>query len=174
VTRPPCSIGTCLDTFSHRANRCTEWVMAVLLAAMTLLVGVQIAGRFIFEYSLFWSDEVSRFLLIWISFLGMSVGTRRGAHPGIDSLIRGLSPRSARVVLAFALILSLLFFAVMVLYGSILVVRTWAQRSVALELRMGVPYLAVPVSGLLMFLHVAALGLRDKPASAAEGEDLVG
>jgi TRAP-type C4-dicarboxylate transport system permease small subunit len=148
--------------------------MAVLLAAMTLLVGVQIAGRFVFEYSLFWSDEVSRFLLIWISFLGMSVGTRRGAHPGIDSLIRGLSPRSARVVLAFALILSLLFFAVMVLYGSILVVRTWAQRSVALELRMGIPYLAVPVSGLLMFLHIAALGLRDEPVPAAVGEDLVG
>jgi TRAP-type C4-dicarboxylate transport system permease small subunit len=148
--------------------------MAVLLAAMAILVGVQIAGRFVFEYSLFWPDEVSRFLLIWISFLGMSVGTRRGAHPGMDSLIRFLPPRSARVVLTFALILSLLFFAVMVLYGSILVVRTWAQRSVALELRMGIPYLAVPISGVLMFLHVAALGLRDEPVPAAGGKDFVG
>lgn len=174
MTRQPRSIGASLDTFSHRANRCTEWVMAVLLSAMTLLVGVQVAGRFVIGYSIFWSDEVSRFLLIWISFLGMSIGTRRGAHPGIDSLVRGLSPRSGRVVLAFALILSLLFFAMMVLYGSVLVSQTWTQRSVALELRMGILYLAVPVSGLLMFLHVAALGLRDEPVPAAVGKDLLG
>ena len=172
MTRQPRSIGSSLDTLSHRANRFTEWVMAVLLAAMTLLVGVQIAGRFVFEYSIFWSDEVSRFLLIWISFLGMSLGVRRGAHPGIDSLVRALPPRSARVVLTLALLFSLLFFAVMVVYGGILVLRTWAQWSVALELRMGIPYLAVPVSGLLMFLHAAALGLRDEPLPVAAGADL--
>jgi TRAP-type C4-dicarboxylate transport system permease small subunit len=174
VTRLPRSISSRIDVFSQRANRLVEEVMAVLLAAMALLVGVQIAGRFIFESSIFWSDEVSRFLLIWISFLGMSVGTRRGAHPGIDSLVRGLPPRAARIVLACALTSTLLFFAVMVVYGSILVFRTWAQRSVALELRMGIPYLAVPISGLLMFLHAAALGLRDEPVPVAAGEDLVG
>jgi TRAP-type C4-dicarboxylate transport system permease small subunit len=148
--------------------------MAVLLAAMTLLVGFQIAGRFIFATSIFWSDEATRFLLIWISFLGMSVGTRRGAHPAVDSLVRGLPRHWARLVLTLTLILSLLFFAVMVVYGSILVVQTWPQRSVTLELRMGIPYLAVPVSGLLMFLHLAALGLRDEPVLAAPGEDFVG
>jgi len=174
VTGQPGSIGSNLDALSHGANRLIEWVMALLLAAMTLLVGVQIAGRFVFEYSIFWSDELARFLLIWISFLGMSVGVRRGAHPGIDSLVRALPPRSARVVLWLALILSLLFFAVMVVYGGVLVLRTWPQRSVALELRMGIPYLAVPVSGLLMFLHAAALSLRGNSLSMAAGGDPVG
>ena len=174
MTGQPRSVGSSLDTLSHRANRFAEWVMAVLLVAMTLLVGVQIAGRFVFEYSIFWSDEASRFLLIWISFLGMSVGIRRGAHPGIDSLVRALPPRWARVVLTLALLFSLLFFAVMVGYGAVLVVRAWPQRSVALELRMGIPYLAVPVSGLLMFLHAAALGLRGDPLSVAAGENLGG
>lgn len=100
------SIGSSLDALSHGANRLVEWVMVALLTAMTLLVGVQIAGRFVFEYSIFWSDELARFLLIWISFLGMSVGVRRGAHPGIDSLVRALPPRSARVVLWLAFLLS--------------------------------------------------------------------
>jgi TRAP-type C4-dicarboxylate transport system permease small subunit len=174
VTRQPRSLGSSLDALSQRANRYTEWVMAALLTAMTLLVGVQIAGRFVFQYSIFWSDEVSRFLLIWISFLGMSVGACRGAHPAVDSLVRALPPRSARVVLTLALALSLLFFVVMVVCGGVLVLRTWPQRSVTLELRMGIPYLAVPVSGLLMFLHAAAFGLRDEPVPVATGEDLVG
>lgn len=168
------SIGASVDALSRGANRLAEWVMAVLLTAMTLLVGLQIAGRFVFGYSIFWSDEVARFLLIWISFLGMSIGVRRGAHPGIDSLLRALQPGAARVVLALAVLLSLLFFAVMVLYGGALVLRTWPQRSVALELRMGYPYLAVPASGLLMFLHAAALGLRGAPLPAAAGGDVLG
>ena len=163
-------IGATLEALSRRANRLAEWVMALLLAAMTLLVGVQIAGRFVFEYSIFWSDELARFLLIWISFLGMSVGLRRGAHPSIDSLVRMLPSRFGRPVLTVALLLTLVFFAVMVVYGGVLVLRTWPQRSVALELRMGYPYLAVLVSGLLMFLHAAALGVGGAPATTGAGE----
>ena len=154
------SVSERMDTLSHGANRLAEWVMTTLLAAMTLLVGVQIAGRFVFAYSIFWSDELTRFFLIWISFLGMSVGIRRGAHPGIDSLVRLLPPRSVRFVLALALVLSLLFFAVMVVYGGTLVLITWPQRSVSLGIRMSLPYLAVPMSGLLMFLHAVAIGMQ--------------
>lgn len=168
------SVGSSLDALSRGANRVAEWVMAALLAAMALLVGVQIAGRFVFAYSLFWSDELARFLLIWISFLGMSVGVRRRAHPGIDSLVRALPPQPARAILMLALALALLFFAAMVFYGGVLVLRTWPQRSVALELRMGYPYLAVPVSGLLMLLHAAALGLRGAPPGVAAGGDRLG
>ncbi|HEX7512309.1 MAG TPA: TRAP transporter small permease, partial [Candidatus Methylomirabilis sp.] len=132
-----------MEAISRRLNELAEWATALLLAAMTLITGLAIAGRFVFSYSLFWSDELTRFLLIWISFLGMSVGVRRGAHPGIDSLVRGLSPRTARIVFSSAAVLSLLFFAVMVIYGGVLILRTWPQRSPSMGLRMTVPYLAV-------------------------------
>jgi TRAP-type C4-dicarboxylate transport system permease small subunit len=148
--------------------------MAVLLAAMTLLAGIQIAGRFVFGYSIFWSDELTRFLLVWISFLGMSIGVRRGSHPGIDSLVRALSPRAARTVLAVTLLLCLAFFGIMIIYGGVLVHRTWPQRSVSLGLRMSIPYLAVPVSGLLMLLHGVAIGVRSGPLPVADGKDHYG
>lgn len=163
-------IGPIVEALSQGANRLAEGVMAVFLAAMALLVGVQIAGRFVIGYSIFWSDELTRFLLIWISFLGMSAGVRRGAHPAIDSLVRALPPRPARMILALALLLSLGFFAVMVIYGGSLVLHTWPQRSVSLGLRMSVPYFAVPLSGLLMLLHGAALGLRGGSLSLSTGE----
>jgi TRAP-type C4-dicarboxylate transport system permease small subunit len=149
-----------LDELSRRANRLAEWVMAALLVAMTLLVGVQVAGRFVFGYSLFWSDELARFLLVWISFLGISVGARRAAHPGVDTLVKALPARWAQPALRLAILVSLVFFAVMVVSGGALVLRTWPQASTSLGIRMGIPYLAVPVSGLLMGLHTAALGLR--------------
>jgi TRAP-type C4-dicarboxylate transport system permease small subunit len=137
---------------------------------MTLLVGAQVAGRFVFGYSIFWSDELARFLLVWISFLGMSVGARRAAHPGIDSLVRALPARWARVVSLWAILLSLTFFSLLAAYGGVLALRTWPQHSTSLGIRMGIPYLAVPVAGLLMILHALAAGVcGTPPGSRKEG-----
>jgi TRAP-type C4-dicarboxylate transport system permease small subunit len=141
--------------------------MSCLLAAMTLLVGAQIAGRFAFGYSLFWSDELARYLLVWIAFLGMSIGVHRGIHPGVDSLVRALPPTWRRAAGLAAATCCLLFFLIMAGHGALLVHRTWLQRSPSLGLRMGIPYLAVPVAGLLMLLHVCGVGV----ARRAGGRD---
>lgn len=162
----PSPAGSCLDALSRAANRLAEWVMAALLAAMTLLVGVQIAGRFVFSYSIFWSDELARFLLVWIAFLGISIGARRAAHPGVDSLVRALPTPWARAASFLTLVLSITFFAVMVGYGGALVLRTWPQYSTSLGIRMGIPYLAVPVAGVLMTLHALAAGFCGAPPEA--------
>jgi TRAP-type transport system small permease protein len=153
------ALTSAVEILSRRTNAMAEGAMGLLLGVMTLLAGAQIAGRFVFGYSIFWSDELARFLLVWVSFLGISVGVRRGAHPGVDTLVRALPPRWARPAFFLALLLSLTFFLVMVWYGGALVVRTWPQRSTSLGLRMGIPYLAVPVAGGLMGLHAMALGL---------------
>jgi len=171
VTGQPSAHGVLLDLISLRVNQLAEWVMAVLLAAMTLLVGVQVAGRFVFGYSIFWSDELARFLLVWISFLGISIGARRAAHPGVDSLVRALPARWGRATFRLTILVSLVFFAVMVVAGGALVLRAWPQASTSLGIRMGIPYLAVSVCGLLMGLHTAALGLCGQrgPGSGLRG-----
>jgi len=74
--------------------------------------GAQIAGRFLFGYSIFWSDELAGFF---------SSGSpswderrvRRGAHPGVDSVVRSLPPRRARSIRVVAIACCLLFFLVM-------------------------------------------------------------
>jgi TRAP-type C4-dicarboxylate transport system permease small subunit len=132
--------------------------MSVLLAGMALLVGAQIAGRFVFGYSIPWSDELARFLLVWISFLGLSVAARRGAHPGIDTVVHALPRRLAGVARRLGWLLSLLFVALVLASGAELVRRTWGQHSPSLGLRMAWPYLAVPLSGLLVLLHWIARG----------------
>lgn len=161
------------DLLSRELNRLAEWAMVALLAALTLLVGAQIAGRFLFGYSIFWSDELARFLLVWAAFLGMSVGVRRGSHPAVDSLVRALPRGAARVAFWAAAACSLLFFLVMAGYGTLLVQRTWFQRSPSLGIRMGLPYLAVPVAGILMGLHTIALACKgaatDAPARGGHG-----
>ena len=69
-----------------------------------------------------------------------------------------------------AVLLSLAFFAIMVAYGGGLVWRTWPQHSTSLGIRMSIPYLAVPVAGLLMTLHALAAGLRGGSIEGRMGE----
>jgi C4-dicarboxylate transporter DctQ subunit len=164
--------GSRLGALSRRANRLAEWVLSGLLAAMTLLVGVQISGRFVFGYSIFWSDELARFLLVWISFLGISIGIRRAAHPRVDTLVRALPARWARAVSVLSIILSVTFFSIMAVYGGALVLRTWSQYSTSLGIRMGIPYLAVPVAGVLMTLHALAAGSGGAVEARKEGSGI--
>jgi TRAP-type C4-dicarboxylate transport system permease small subunit len=163
-------LGTALDTVSERANRAAEWLMAILLALMTVISGVAIAGRFLFGYSLFWSDEITRFLLVWVAFLGMSIGVRRGAHPGIDSAVRALRPNVARAVVRVTRGASLLFFLVLIVFGGMLAQMAWLQRSPSLGMPMAVPYAAVPFAGLLMLLHALAVGGQARSHTAG-GQD---
>jgi TRAP-type C4-dicarboxylate transport system permease small subunit len=161
-----------LDRLSRGANRVAETAMAVLLAAMAVLVGVQVAGRFLFAYSLPWSDELARLLLVWISFLGISVAARRGAHPGVETIVRLLPAGGARPAGRVAWLLSLAFVVLVLTAGAELAMRTWAQRSPSLSLRMTWAYLAVPVSAALVFLHWAALGRTQVDSAGTGGGDV--
>jgi TRAP-type C4-dicarboxylate transport system permease small subunit len=158
-----------LEPLSRQANRAAEALMAALLGLMAVLVGVQVAGRFLLGYSIAWSDELTRFLLVWISFLGVSVAARRGAHPGIETLVRALPPPLARLAGRLALLLSLAFLGLVCVSGGELVTHTWAQRSPSLGLRMSWPYLAVPLSALLVLLHWSARGHAAASEPGAEG-----
>jgi TRAP-type C4-dicarboxylate transport system permease small subunit len=167
---PQPAVAAALEAASRRTNRLAEGAMALCLAVMTLLVGGDLLGRTLLHHSLFFTDELTRYLLVWTAFLGMSVGVYRGAHPGVDSLVRRLPARLARPAAGLALLLTLLFFAVLIGHGSLLSLRTWSQRSPSLGLPMSLPYLAVPAGGLLMFLHAAAAWVHGPCRDCAEGQ----
>ncbi len=142
---------------SERAGRATEILLCIIGSSMALLIGVQVFSRYVLNHSLFWSEEVGRICLVWITFLGGSAAYRRHAHIGIDFFANLLPPQLRRASEILVLTASLLFFLVLVGYGSAFVWFVSAQKTAALGLPTAVPYLVIPVGGALFFLH----GLRD-------------
>ena len=59
---------------------------------MAIIVAVQVFFRYVLNQSLFWSEELARFLLVWLTFFGASVAYYRKANPGIDILYAKMSP----------------------------------------------------------------------------------
>lgn len=87
-----------------------ECLMITLLAAMTLIMGIQICARYLFNYSLSWSEEITRFLFIWAGFLSISYCTTKCISIKIEQLILQLKPRMRTFVKVINHSVELLFF----------------------------------------------------------------
>jgi TRAP-type transport system small permease protein len=142
-----------VQLWSDWAGRATEVFLCLIGSSMALLIGVQVFSRYVLNHSLFWSEEVGRICLVWITFLGGSAAYRRHAHLGIDFFVNRLPVEVRRASEILVLLLSLIFFAVLLVYGSLFVWFVSAQKTAALGLPSAVPYLVIPVGGGLFLLH---------------------
>jgi len=96
-----------LDTILRRYCRLLDGLIAACLAAMVVLVFGNVVLRYVFNSGIATSEELSRWLLVWLTFLGAIVALRQHAHLGVDTLIRMLPPRGRLVcfVVSYALML---------------------------------------------------------------------
>jgi TRAP-type C4-dicarboxylate transport system permease small subunit len=142
-------------------NTVTEYVVSVLLVIMVVVVFLQVIFRFVIHASLPWSEELSRYILVWLSFLGAAIGVRRGAHIGVEVIVSFLPKAMKRLAALFVDCASIVFFALMIFYGHRILAVVGRQLSPAMELSMAIPYSAICAGGSLMFLYAAehALGV---------------
>ena len=81
--------------------------IALCLAAMVVLVFSNVVLRYVFNSGIAMSEELSRWLLVWLTFLGAIVALRQHAHLGVDTLVRALPPRGRFIcfIVSYALML---------------------------------------------------------------------
>jgi TRAP-type C4-dicarboxylate transport system permease small subunit len=129
------------------------WVgVSVFVVLMTNIL-VSIVARYLNLpiANLDWVEETSRFLFIWLCFLGAALALEQGAHIRIDFFAKLLPPR-AWLPLEVVVHLSILVFLAIATYEGLLVTLRAGDRSPVLLVPMSVAYLALPVSGLAMLL----------------------
>lgn len=135
----------------------TSWVVAYLTLQMTLVVLLGVFTRYVLNDSLAWIEELARYSMIWLSWLGGGLALRRGAHIAVEFFTDAL-PQRARSVLIFVGRVGVFFFlGVCLWYGVDLTSRVSAQSTIALGISMQIPYAAIPAGALLMAYHLAAV-----------------
>jgi TRAP-type transport system small permease protein len=153
-----------LSTFDRALLRLNRWAVIAILASMAMMVFANVALRFLTDHSILWVEEVSRYLMIWLTFLGSGIVLRYGAHIGIDTLQERF-PRQAPVIRVIIFALLLLFFAAMVWLGLRYAMLTWGQTTPVMQIPIGAVYLAMPAGFVLMIVHLllmAAPYIRQK------------
>jgi len=135
-----------------------RWLEPLLVAILATLVAVvlgNVIGRYVFDFALTWADEMARFLFVWLTFLGATVGLARGVHIGMDIVVQALPPRGTRVLQALALLLMMVFLAVWGWHSMELVQRSMTFRTPAMGVPLGYIYAIAPGSVVLMLLVTA-------------------
>jgi len=106
-----------LRTVQTALGRAEELIAMALVAALLVVVNLQIFARYIFHHPFIWPEEVSRLLLVWITFIGAAALTRRGADLAVDTFIDMLPQRRRRILLLVRDALLVVVFAVIGLQG---------------------------------------------------------
>ncbi|MEO1370614.1 MAG: TRAP transporter small permease [Acidobacteriota bacterium] len=154
----------------ERLDRALGHLLATLLAAAVASVLWQVVSRYALDDPSSFTDELVRYLMVWLGLLGGAYALGRRLHLAIDLLPRRLGPAGRRRLDALIYGLIALFaLAVMVYGGGRLVAITLAlgQRSAALGLPLGYVYLAVPLSGAVIAVYAVALALGARGAADA-------
>ena len=152
-----------------------EFLLVACLALMAVLVFGNVVLRYAFNSGITVSEEVSRFLFIWLTFLGAITGVREGTHLGVDTLVRRLPalPRAACVVASEAL---------MLLCCALFFWGTWQQHEinmnnrapvtdVPMELVYSVVYLCAGSIAVMIAVRLVLILTGRMPADALLGVD---
>lgn len=130
-----------------------NWALTIILTVMLVVVSAQVWYRFVLNDPLTWSEEVARYLFVWISFLGSAVGVRYNVHLGIDLIDKILSPKARKIMTVLVNLLMQIFLVVVIFWGIRLLHVVQFQKSASLGISMIYPYLAVPVGASFMLLN---------------------
>jgi TRAP-type C4-dicarboxylate transport system permease small subunit len=149
------------DEVSRVSERIVRYTLVGMVAVMTAIIIVQVFMRYVFLYSLSWSEEVARYLMIWVSFLGASLALKYGFHIGVEFVINRIS-EGKRVWINLIAKVGILLFLIYFTIGGFRL--SWAVRdqdSPALLFSMAYAYLSAPVGGLFMIFQLLSLMAED-------------
>jgi TRAP-type C4-dicarboxylate transport system permease small subunit len=144
-------------------DKAIEWLLIFLMAVLVIDVVWQVATRYILGSASSFTEEIARYLLIWIGLLGSAYAYRKNLHLAFDYLAHKLSISVLRkleiVIHLFIASFSLL---VLVMGGSYLVQLTWElnQVSAAMQIKLAYIYSVLPISGVLIVIY-SALFIKD-------------
>jgi TRAP-type transport system small permease protein len=142
-----------LRRFDHALLSLNRWALIAILAAMAVMVFVNVVLRFTTDRSILWVEEAARYLMIWLTFLGAGLVLRYGGHLGIDTLQEAF-PRHAAAIRAVIASILLGFFVFMVGVGLRYATFAWAQTTPVMQIPIGAVYLAMPIGFTLAILHL--------------------
>lgn len=128
----------------------------ILMFAMAVIVAVAVFFRYVLNVPLFWAGEVSIFLLIYITFLGGSLGIKYNTQASFTILTDYLPKKIEQAVLIAGHILMLLFMTIILYYSYkwIISSNVLIQRSSSMLLPMLIPYSIIPIGLTFTSIHL--------------------
>ena len=139
-----------------------ESVIFIALSSMSIIITLQVIMRYVFQESLAWSEEVSRYLFIWLIYIGISYGVKKDAHVAVTVLDFALNPKQQKYLQVLTTIIFFLFAVAIFWYGRSVcsTIARLGQHAPATDLSMWLVYAAVPTGFLLTCVRLVQKFMR--------------
>jgi TRAP-type C4-dicarboxylate transport system permease small subunit len=144
-----------MKTFEKFLMATNTGALMVLLAAMAIIIFANVVLRYTTSQSIEWAEEVARYLMVWLTFLGAGPVLRYGGHIAVENLQDSVPTVWAQALRAVIALLLFSFFAFIVYAGVVYVNRAQYQMTPTTQISMSWVYAAMPVGGVLLLAHWA-------------------
>ena len=139
-----------MQSFENALYKFLDYACAFLILALTLLIFWQVVARYVMNNSLTWSEELGRYMFVWITFVGLPAALKAGAHVAIDLLLKKTHGAFHMTILTVNAVATFLIGLVICVSGCRLVALGVGQISSAMQIPMQYVYVIIPVSGLCL------------------------
>ncbi|OAT80961.1 hypothetical protein A6P54_13265 [Bacillus sp. MKU004] len=142
-------------------NRFLTWfergigtVTVILFIMMTIVVFAQVVLRYVFDTSIVWGEEFSRYAMIWLAFLGAALGIRHGEHTRIDFFIKLIPFKYRKIVEIVNKLLCIVFLSVITYYSIIMFENTFKLLTPSMQIPVGLVHMILPITGVFMIINL--------------------
>jgi TRAP-type transport system small permease protein len=136
-----------------------QWALVLLLTLMSVVIFANVVLRYLSGSSIVWAEEVARYAMVWLTFLGMGAVFRIGGHIAIENLQEAVSARFSQWLRCAILFTIVLLGLGMVQMGLVYMGRSQFQLTASTQIPFSYIYAAVPVGGVLLVWSAIATGL---------------
>lgn len=143
-----------MDSFMKPLEKILQITVSLLIGAMMVWVFVQVIGRYAFNYTPSFGEELARYMFVWVVFLSLPVVAKKGGHMAIEMVTIRLRGSALKIVRVCADIFTIAFLLIMVFGGVKMVMLASFQISAALQISMSWVYCVIPFGCLIMLLNV--------------------
>jgi TRAP-type C4-dicarboxylate transport system permease small subunit len=141
-----------LKKSSDFIDKISSLFVILTVSGMVFFTSIQIIARIFFE-ALSWSEEVTRYLLVWSTFIGAGCVYKRGGHINMSFIQDRFKGNAKKAVQILVHLICCSIFIIAVYYGFTYMMKQGGQRSPALGIKMSMMYMAIPVGFGIMILH---------------------
>lgn len=155
-------LGNFLRKLDRFVTNIEEWTLFIIVTVALISLFVNVILRYGFNYTLAWSEELVRIVIIYSTFVGASVAVKQRAMIKIDAIVQ-IFPKLKKGLTLYSNILMLIFACMMIYYGykmAELQVMT-NQKTIIMQIPLVYLYAIMPVMGIMVFIRTVQVVIQD-------------
>ena len=133
--------------------RCLRLAIVVLMVAMVICIFTQVFTRYVLNNSIPWTEEVARYVIVYLTFFGGALAVHEDKHIKLDFVVELLPPATQRILRAVSSFMMVLTSLLLIYYGTVFAYLGRDTISPAIEQSMAWVYSAMPAAGVLMLIY---------------------